>query len=223
MTEQDEQRCPVAWIGERATIRCEVRGEHRVYPQYGSMVHEGGDFAWTTTGRSAHSGMPLYTLLRADPDEVGLRRRDCPDGVPGHASHIWPAYPTVQVPAVERFYCPGRAPAAQVAAAAMERARTPYCTGVTASWCAIHGDCVCSGDAVGAAPACPLHNEQSSHPRVLVEGCEVPVPLRLLRRLVDEDDCRRDHGGPCQAHNFLLGPGDECPQQELKEIMRGAR
>ena len=45
----------------------------------------------------------------------------------------------------------------------------PECTGVTASWCPVHGDCVCARSESGAwvdgqcDPGCPLHAPASDH------------------------------------------------------------
>ena len=45
----------------------------------------------------------------------------------------------------------------------------------------------------------------------------VQVPRELLVSLVDEDECSFDHHGGCRAHGYLtLGPGELCPQMELK-------
>lgn len=40
----------------------------------------------------------------------------------------------------------------------------PSCTGVSASWCPIHGDCVCDreNDEMNSEE-CPLHSRNSSH------------------------------------------------------------
>ncbi len=51
------------------------------------------------------------------------------------------------------------------------------CTGVTARWCPIHGDCRCDpdqhpyGDADMNDPACPLHSPTSAHGEVRSDGC----------------------------------------------------
>lgn len=50
--------------------------------------------------------------------------------------------------------------------------RTPECTGSSASWCPIHGDCSCpwihddpdNGRTLDG-PGCPLHSEKSEHAR----------------------------------------------------------
>lgn len=48
----------------------------------------------------------------------------------------------------------------------------------------------------------------------------VPVPVDLLRELVDSGECWFDHDGGCQEHGYLsLGPGEKCPQFELKELL----
>lgn len=43
------------------------------------------------------------------------------------------------------------------------------CTGLTARWCPVHGDCICAKatDGLGgdlAHPRCPLHGTDSQHP-----------------------------------------------------------
>ena len=48
------------------------------------------------------------------------------------------------------------------------------CTGISASWCPIHGDCICrddNGDLLDEYsglnhPDCPLHSDQSTHGEV---------------------------------------------------------
>lgn len=42
--------------------------------------------------------------------------------------------------------------------------QAPACTGVSASWCPVHGDCVCDreNDELNNID-CPLHSRQSSH------------------------------------------------------------
>lgn len=45
------------------------------------------------------------------------------------------------------------------------------------------------------------------------------APLReLLAQLVDEDPCRLDHHGYCQAHSLHSPP---CPHQVAKELLGG--
>lgn len=47
-----------------------------------------------------------------------------------------------------------------------------------------------------------------------------PVLLRLISSLVDDDECRFDHHGGCQAHGFLsLEPGEMCPNEEAKRLV----
>lgn len=47
------------------------------------------------------------------------------------------------------------------------------------------------------------------------------VPTDLLESLVDDEECRFDHHGGCQAHGYLsLEPDEVCPQAELKAIIR---
>jgi hypothetical protein len=44
------------------------------------------------------------------------------------------------------------------------REQAVKCTGLTASWCPIHGDCVCPDGWDGMDdPACPLHAVSSNH------------------------------------------------------------
>lgn len=50
------------------------------------------------------------------------------------------------------------------------------------------------------------------------------VPLDLLESLVEDEDCRFDHDGGCQAHGYLsLEPGEVCPQEDLKRRIGTAR
>lgn len=43
------------------------------------------------------------------------------------------------------------------------------------------------------------------------------LPRELLESLVDDEECRFDHHGGCQAHGYLsLEPGELCPQADLK-------
>jgi nitrite reductase/ring-hydroxylating ferredoxin subunit len=51
------------------------------------------------------------------------------------------------------------------------------CTGVSAAWCPIHGDCICVRDGVADLddPNCPLHNSASTHAEV-EDAPESPVP-----------------------------------------------
>ena len=60
--------------------------------------------------------------------------------------------------------------------------------------------------------------EAAQGPAPRAEGLDVPTDL--LESLVDEEECRFDHHGGCQAHGYLsLQPGDLCPQHELKSII----
>jgi len=44
--------------------------------------------------------------------------------------------------------------------------------------------------------------------------------LRLVRDLLDSDDCWFDHHGGCQAHGYLsLEPGEQCPHAEAKALL----
>lgn len=54
--------------------------------------------------------------------------------------------------------------------AAQRRVAEPVCTGLTAQWCPIHGDCTCHGLAEDGSwtssmddPNCPLHAPTSTH------------------------------------------------------------
>ena len=54
----------------------------------------------------------------------------------------------------------------QVAALATDAVRVPDCTGLTAAWCPVHGDCTCDRESDDWDEVdCPLHNQLSSHPR----------------------------------------------------------
>lgn len=45
----------------------------------------------------------------------------------------------------------------------------------------------------------------------------------LLTELVDPDPCWFDHNGGCQAHGYLsLAPGEKCPNERTKELLRRA-
>jgi hypothetical protein len=49
---------------------------------------------------------------------------------------------------------------------------------------------------------------------------ELRVSRELLESLRDDDPCWFDHHGGCQAHGYLsLGPGELCPQAELKALL----
>jgi hypothetical protein len=44
--------------------------------------------------------------------------------------------------------------------------------------------------------------------------------LRLVRDLLDSDECWFDHHGGCQAHGYLsLEPGELCPHAETKAVL----
>jgi hypothetical protein len=43
--------------------------------------------------------------------------------------------------------------------------------------------------------------------------------LRLLAELVDPDDCWFDHNGDCQAHGFVLEPGEICPNMQTRTLL----
>ena len=48
----------------------------------------------------------------------------------------------------------------------------------------------------------------------------IPVSRELLESLVSPDECWFDHHGGCQGHGYLsLEPGEQCPQQELKDLL----
>jgi hypothetical protein len=54
------------------------------------------------------------------------------------------------------------------------------CTGLTAFWCPVHGDCTCErtyyGDCCFDSPSCPLHAPQSQHAETHeLEGCREKV------------------------------------------------
>lgn len=54
------------------------------------------------------------------------------------------------------------------------------CTGVSATWCPVHGDCTCPPDPDPRylnADRCPLHDSASSHAEGLVE----PAPVAHAR------------------------------------------
>jgi len=39
----------------------------------------------------------------------------------------------------------------------------PECTGVSASWCPVHGDCACDREIGMDSEECPLHSRSSTH------------------------------------------------------------
>lgn len=47
----------------------------------------------------------------------------------------------------------------------------------------------------------------------------VTVKRRLLERLTDSGECRFDHHGQCQEHNYITRLGETCPQADLKRIL----
>lgn len=48
---------------------------------------------------------------------------------------------------------------------------------------------------------------------------KIKISVELLESFVDRDNCWFDCNGGCQAHGFSLGPGELCPQHELKQIL----
>ena len=47
---------------------------------------------------------------------------------------------------------------------------------------------------------------------------QIMIPVALLESLTDEDACRLDHHGGCQAHGYLsLEEGEVCPQRDAKD------
>ena len=61
----------------------------------------------------------------------------------------------------------------RAAVAAFDKARAPECTGTSASWCPVCGDCKCPDNDYGERTlddeSCPLHSRQSKH-------AELPAP-----------------------------------------------
>lgn len=49
----------------------------------------------------------------------------------------------------------------------------------------------------------------------------IPVSHALLESLRDDEPCLLDHRGHCQAHGFILDPGESCPQAQLKALLGG--
>lgn len=53
-----------------------------------------------------------------------------------------------------------------------------------------------------------------------VDTTTITMPLDLAASLVEDSDCRYDHHAGCQEHGYLvLGPGEMCPQAELKALI----
>lgn len=89
------------------------------------------------------------------------------------------------------------------------------CTGLTASWCPVHGDCCCVREdrwdgttlALGsmADPACPLHSPDSLH------AVAVPIHGRLVGDQLQTSDgatFRLPGGRMCPVH---VGVAEPCP------------
>lgn len=70
-----------------------------------------------------------------------------------------------------------------------------------------------------ALPLCQLAYERGL--REATEGQpDRAVLLRLVRELVDQDECWFDHHGGCQAHGYLwLEPGEQCPHAEAEALL----
>lgn len=52
----------------------------------------------------------------------------------------------------------------QVAALAEDAVAVPECTGLTAAWCPVHGNCTCDRESDSWNEFdCPLHNQGSTH------------------------------------------------------------
>jgi hypothetical protein len=50
-----------------------------------------------------------------------------------------------------------------------------------------------------------------------------PALLDLIQSIVDDEDCWFDHHGGCQGHLFLsLQPGQMCPNEEAKRLVKEA-
>lgn len=47
----------------------------------------------------------------------------------------------------------------------------------------------------------------------------VTIKRRLLEAFVDPSECRFDHHGECQEHNFHVDLGQTCPQADLKRLL----
>lgn len=61
------------------------------------------------------------------------------------------------------------------------------------------------------------------------ESVPVPPPqitpeiIDVMESLVDENECWFDHHGGCQEHGFLsLSPGEVCPNERAKQIIKSA-
>jgi hypothetical protein len=96
------------------------------------------------------------------------RRPKCLNG----ARHLfgYPGEPGTSAPTCQRFGCgatnhkydPTKDTPARLRALA-DRIESEQCTGLSAFWCPIHGDCACPpGDDLDD-DRCPLHNKESSH------------------------------------------------------------
>lgn len=91
-----------------------------------------------------------------------------------------------------------------------------------------HDDAQTSPAATGEVPGereprgRQLPTPEVGHQAISAES--VAVPKDLLESIVDWGDCHFDHHGGCQAHGYLdLEPGEICPQEEIKMLLRGER
>lgn len=50
-------------------------------------------------------------------------------------------------------------------------------------------------------------------------GQIIGVTRDFLECFYDPNPCSFDHHGNCQEHNFVLDPGEMCPNRELKRLL----
>jgi hypothetical protein len=58
------------------------------------------------------------------------------------------------------------------------QAETGVCTGLTARWCPVHGDCACPAGGSMDGTSCPLHAPTSAHDNVETEPRRGPTKGR---------------------------------------------
>jgi hypothetical protein len=92
----------------------------------------------------------------------------------------------------------------------------PRCTGITASWCPVHGDCTCrryaSGERIdGSRRGCPLHDDDSAHGEDDEDAHPAVAELARLRAVESSDHTTTDATGRrycTECEERLTPPGE---------------
>jgi hypothetical protein len=94
----------------------------------------------------------------------GIRRRsilECSCGKSWNALGLTPA----ELWRIEQEHLRAVTPASLGEAGTLVQVQFPFCcTGLTAMWCPLHGDCTCPDGEPGDDPGCPLHAPEAEHP-----------------------------------------------------------